>query len=120
VWKARSDLTFTYGLRYQFYSVPYEVDGLQASPNLGFDGAIAPRIANGLAGNDGCPGSNCGLLNPLLTYSLTGKVNHGPALYNPDYHDFQPRFAFAWNPEAARPWSEAARLSSTITRPSAR
>jgi len=78
VWKARSDLTFTYGLRYQFYSVPYEVDGLQASPNLGFDGAIAPRIANGLAGNDGCPGSKLRPVKPSAHLLADGQGKPRP------------------------------------------
>ena len=97
-WKARSDLTLTYGLRYQFNTVPYEVNGLEATPNLDFAQTIGPRIANGLAGNTGCPGPSCGLVNPLLYYSLAGKANHAPGLYHPDWHDFQPRLAFAYNP----------------------
>jgi Carboxypeptidase regulatory-like domain len=97
-WKARSDLTLTYGLRYQFDSVSYEVNGLEAGPNLDFNQAIEPRIANGLAGNTGCPGASCGLVNPLLYYSLAGKANNAAPLYHPDWHDFQPRLAFAYNP----------------------
>jgi hypothetical protein len=102
-WKAKSDLTFTYGLRYQFNSVAYEVNGLEAAPNLDFAQAIQPRILNGLAGNTGCPGAGCGLANPLLYYSLAGKANHAPGLYHPDWHDFQPRFAFAYNPAGGGP-----------------
>jgi hypothetical protein len=97
-WKARSDFTLTYGLRYQFNSVSYEVNGLEAAPDLNFNQAISPRIANGLAGNTGCPGASCGLVNPLLSYSLAGKANNAAPLYHPDWHDFQPRFAFAYNP----------------------
>ncbi|HEY7352250.1 MAG TPA: carboxypeptidase-like regulatory domain-containing protein, partial [Terriglobales bacterium] len=90
--KARPDLTLTYGLRYQFDSVAYEVNGLEAVPNIGFDQAIAPRIANGAAGVSGF------FANPIITYSLGGKVNHGAPLYHPDWHNFQPRLAFAYNP----------------------
>jgi hypothetical protein len=99
-WKARNDLTLTYGLRYQFNSVAYEVNGLESAPNLDFSQAIAPRIANGLAGNTGCPGASCGLANPLITYSLAGKANNAPSSYHPDWHDFQPRIAFAYNPSS--------------------
>jgi hypothetical protein len=91
-WKARSNFTLTYGLRYQFYSVPYEIHGLEAIPNLNFDQVIGPRIANGAAGLSGFT------QNPVLTYSLGGKANHAPPLYQPDWHDFQPRLAFAYNP----------------------
>ncbi len=100
-WKASSNLTLTYGLRYQYYSVPYEVNGLEATPSLDFNQVIEPRIANGLAGNTGCPGPSCGLVNPIMTYSLAGKANHAPGLFHPDWHDFQPRFAFAYNPSAS-------------------
>jgi hypothetical protein len=91
-WKARSDLTLSYGLRWQFYSVPYEVNGLEAVPDLSFNQAIEPRVANGIASNSGF------FANPIITYSLGGKVNHGQPLYHPDWHDFQPRLAFAYNP----------------------
>jgi hypothetical protein len=91
-WKARADLTLTYGLRYQFYSVPYETNGLEAVPNLDFAQTIGPRLANGAAGVSGF------FANPIIQYSLGGKANHGEPLYHPDWHDFQPRLAFAYNP----------------------
>jgi hypothetical protein len=91
-WHVRHDLTLTYGLRWQYYSVPFEVNGLEAVPSLGFDSFIAPRLAAGPAGS----------LAPLpnVTYSLGGKANHGPALYNSDWKDLSPRFSFAYNPSA--------------------
>ncbi len=92
-WKARPSLTITLGLRYQYQSVPYETQGVQASvQNTNFKSIIDTRIANGLAGIAG-PDST-----PLLTYSLTGKVNHAAPMYNPEYHDFSPRIGLAWNP----------------------
>jgi hypothetical protein len=100
-WKTTSNLTLTYGLRYQYYSVPYEVNGLEATPDLGFNQVIDPRIANGQAGVTGCPGASCGLVNPIIAYSLGGKANHAPGLFHPNWHDFQPRFAFAYNPSAS-------------------
>lgn len=102
-WKTTSNLTLTYGLRYQYYSVPYEVNGLEALPSLGFNQVIDPRIANGEAGITGCPGASCGLVNPIITYSLGGKANHGPGLFQPNLHDFQPRLAFAYNPTGDGP-----------------
>jgi len=100
-WKTTSNLTLTYGLRYQYYSVPYEVNGLEAVPDLGFNQVINPRIANGQAGLTGCPGASCGLVNPIITYSLGGKANNAAGLFHPDWHDFQPRFAFAYNPSSS-------------------
>ena len=89
-WRMRPDLTLTAGLRYQYYSVPYETNGLEAIPNLGPAAFYAPRAAAGAA-------SSFDPL-PLITYDVGGKVNHGPGLYKPDWKDFAPRLAFAYNP----------------------
>jgi Carboxypeptidase regulatory-like domain len=97
-WRVRDDFTLSYGLRYQFDSVPYEVNGLEAIPNIGFDQAIQPRIASGTAGQSGF------FQNPIITYSLGGKANHAPPLFQPDWHAFQPRLAFAYNPSGVDGW----------------
>ncbi len=92
-WKARPSLTLTLGLRYQYQSVPYETQGVQASvQNTNFRSIVQTRIANGLAGIAG-PDST-----PLMTYSLSGKVNHAGPLYQPEDHEFSPRIGIAWNP----------------------
>jgi len=93
-WKLRSDLTLTYGLRYQYDSVPYETNGLEATAsNTDLQQQLAVRVANGLAGVTG-PDSV-----PLLTYTLAGKNNPGgPSLYGGDKLNFSPRLAAAWNP----------------------
>jgi Carboxypeptidase regulatory-like domain len=92
-WRARSDLTITAGVRYQYQSVPFETNGLQASfLNTNLNAVVATRIANGLNGVSGPDAT------PLLTYQLTGKANHAPPLYSPELHDFSPRLGIAWNP----------------------
>jgi hypothetical protein len=93
-WKARSDLTITLGVRYQFDSVPYEVNGLQASfVNTDLSQILTARAQNGLNGISGPDAT------PNLIYQLTGKGNPGtPDLYSPDTHNFSPRLALAWNP----------------------
>ncbi len=92
-WRVRHSLTVTLGMRYQIQTVPYEIHGVQASfQNTNFNSIIQARLANGLAGI-ATPTST-----PLLTYSLSGKANHAPGLYSPDYHDFSPRLGIAWNP----------------------
>ncbi len=92
-WKVTKNLTLSYGVRYQFYSVPYEAHGSESVPQpLSIDTFIDDRVAQSKAGDT----SNTGL--PIYSYVLGGKVNHGPDLYQPSYKDFAPRIAFAFTP----------------------
>ncbi len=91
-WRAKSDLTLTYGLRYQYYSVPYEMDGFQTVPNIDFASMYNLRAANGLAGIMGDAAA------PAVQYNFGGKANHAPGYYHPDWHDFAPRLSIAYNP----------------------
>jgi hypothetical protein len=97
-WKVSKKLTLTYGLRYQFYTVPYEAHGDESVPNpISLNTFIGDRLAYDAAGN--ASNSNNGL--PFFSYVLGGKVNHGPNLYAPSYKDFAPRVAFAYTPYAS-------------------
>jgi hypothetical protein len=88
----RSDLTVTYGLRWQYYSVPYEINGFEATPSLDFRQFLTPRLQLGPLGQVGPL--------PVTTYSPAGKANQEPGLYEPDLRDFAPRLSFAYNPSA--------------------
>jgi hypothetical protein len=81
----------TYGLRYQFYTVPWEVSGAESVQNWGFDqyfGIRATQSATGQSGDQAVP---------FITYSLGGKGNKAVPLYTPSYKDLAPRVAFAYN-----------------------
>ncbi len=101
-WKVTPNLTLTYGVNYQFYSVPYEVNGFESIANLvNSDGSTSPltfekyftdRVAQSSAGISG----NSAL--PLIQYIPGGKANGKRSYYSPDYTNFAPRFAFAYNP----------------------
>jgi hypothetical protein len=92
-WKLRPNLTLSYGVRWQYYSVPYEAKGFESVPTaIPLDTFIKDRIAQQNSGNT----SDTGL--PLYSYTLGGKANHGPNIYQPSYKDFAPRFAFSYSP----------------------
>jgi Carboxypeptidase regulatory-like domain/TonB dependent receptor len=93
-WKLRQDFTLTYGLRYQYDSVPYESNGYEATaPNTDLNSILAARIQAGLSGVSSFTSS------PILTYTPAGKANQGaPGLYGAQSLNFSPRVSMAWNP----------------------
>ena len=112
-WKVTPTLTVTYGLQWQFFGVPYDSSGIEAVPQFvggsqkfNFQNYFDDRVAQskqGISGN---------LTVPLIQYVLGGKANHGPNYYQPQYDNFAPKFAFAWNPSFDRKtvWSGGANL----------
>jgi Carboxypeptidase regulatory-like domain/TonB dependent receptor len=72
-WKARSNLTLTYGLRWERYGVPFEV-------NNNFSNLF--RDASGPA---------------PFTFTVVGPKTGGQ-LYQDELHNFLPRVGFAWDP----------------------
>ncbi len=73
VWKIRSNLSITYGVRYEWYGVPYERSGTIS--NL-FQDPSGPAP---------------------FTFTPVGPGT-GAQLYKDDYTNFEPRFGFAWDP----------------------
>jgi hypothetical protein len=92
-WRARRDLTLTFGLRYGNYTAPWERNGLQVGPTIGIDQYFAERVG----GQDaGIPGNV--LPNQRLQYDLIGPVNGKESWYKRDNNNFAPRFSFAYSP----------------------
>ena len=91
-WRVKNSLTLTLGLRYQYFSVPYEVNGLQSVSDIGFHTYLNDRLAAAAQGINGDSAI------PFLTYDLGGKANNARGIYNPDRNNFGPRVAFAYNP----------------------
>jgi len=102
-WKVTPSLTVTYGVRWQNYSVPYEIHGIESLPNLNFKQFFDARIAQSAAGAYGSS-TDCnpqiGAGVPCVNYILGGKANNAPGYFQPVYKDFAPRFAFAYAPGA--------------------
>ncbi len=91
-WRARNDLTITYGLRWAYYTPPYEVNGFESIPSVSLNNLFSTRVQNGV---QGIGGNNAA---PFLIYDLGGKVNHAPTYFQPTLTNFQPRLGIAWNP----------------------
>jgi len=92
-WRLTSAFTFTYGLRYLYFSVPYETNGLQSVSDIGFQAYLNARVQAAAAGIEGDNAV------PFLSYDLGGKANSGGRdIYKSDPTNFAPRIAFAYNP----------------------
>ncbi len=99
-WKVTPSLTLSYGVNWQYFSVPYETDGLEsvAQINSG-SGSPVPFTFNQYFTDRVQAANTIGpFAVPLIQYLLGGKANNGPNLYAPEWHDFAPRFAFAYSP----------------------
>jgi Carboxypeptidase regulatory-like domain len=102
-WRVTPSLTISYGVRYQSYTVPYEIHGLESVQSESYTNFMNARIeqsAAGVSGNNSLPGGTAAV--PYITYSLGGKANHGPAYFSPSNDDFAPRVAFSWTPTQDR------------------
>jgi Carboxypeptidase regulatory-like domain len=80
-WKVRTNLTLTYGLRWEYYGVPFEAHGNLSNLFEDPSGA-APALTGGGTG---------------FTYSPVGPGT-GHQLYQSYYNNFEPRVGFAWDP----------------------
>ena len=90
-WKVTPKLTLSYGVRWNNYSVPYEVNGIEATQNTDFNTYFGDRIAQSAASLSG----NTAL--PLISYNLAGKANHAAGYFKPQYTNFAPRFSVAYS-----------------------
>ncbi len=91
-WKLRTDLTLNFGLRWQYYAPPYEVNGFQTANDADFRNLFDLRQRNASAGVSGSAAE------PVLRYDLIGKGNNARGFYEPDLNNFAPRLSFAWTP----------------------
>jgi hypothetical protein len=92
--KIRPDLTLNLGVRYDFYGVPWEANGLNASPAGGAAGLFG---ISGTSFNDMWqPGRIAGKPTQL---QLVGKNSDHPdtLFYNNDWNNFAPAVGLSWS-----------------------
>jgi hypothetical protein len=85
--KATSQLTLTFGLRYVYLGVPYEKDGQQISPTIPLDTFLANRANAAAAGS---------AYDTDVSFRAGGSPNGQPNFWTPQKTNFAPRFSFAW------------------------
>ena len=80
-WKVSKNLTFNYGLHWDWYGAAYEANGLTGRGTGGYQGV--------------CPYSKCG----LVTVEFVGKNSPQPGkqLFNNDWNNFAPAVGFSWS-----------------------
>ena len=84
-WKVSPTLTLNLGLRWEYYGVAHEADNRTTV----FDVSEFHGVCVGSGSSNG----------PFPTPINTPACPANPALYNPNYRNFDPRVSFAWAPE---------------------
>ncbi len=93
-WKMSHNLTLNLGIRYEYYSPPFEANGKAAIPVNGSAGAF------GISGTSYAQAFQPGVLQGSLTQlELVGphSANPGVPAYNPDYTTFLPGAGLSWS-----------------------
>lgn len=90
-WRVKPNLTVNYGIRYSYFGVPWEQNGLQTIPTMNLNSWWETRIANM---NAGIPADAA----PLLSFVPGGKANGRSSWYNPSTRNFAPRLSLAYSP----------------------
>lgn len=102
-WRMKPNLTINYGLRYSLFSPPWETGGTEVTPlghPIGGGAPIGLSQWFQLRANKAASGGSS-VDDPLLTYDLAGAANGKDGYYDWDYHDFGPKFSFAYSPRAS-------------------
>ncbi len=94
-WRAKPNLTLTFGMRHSILQAPYEANGQQVSPTVDTHqwflnrgkAAAAGQLTNGNAAAD------------LLSFTPSGKANHQPGYWAKQKTNIAPRLAIVYAPD---------------------
>jgi hypothetical protein len=102
-WKALSNLTLTYGLRYSYLQAPAETSGTQVSTcHLSAAGCTAYSLGQYYSAS-AYQGATGGAANDIgeVGFDLSGRYNNRPDFWTPEKGDFGPRVAVAYSPKGS-------------------
>jgi len=88
-WRAKSNLTITFGLRYSLLQPPYETNGNQVAPNVSLNKFFDQRMQLMAQGES---------YSPNFEIGLAGPANGKPSYWAWDYKDIAPRLSIAYSP----------------------
>ncbi len=120
-WRARPNLTLTFGLRYSLLEPPYETSGTQVAPTTSahdwfLNRGKAADQGVGFFNQTGTDSSGNPIYSNELQFDLAGQANGKKPYWNWDYHNLAPRFAVAYSPSgdsgfARKLWGTAGKSS---------
>ena len=123
-WRARPNLTVTYGLRYSLLEPPYETSGTQVAPTVSahdwfINRGIAAAQGHGYFNQIGTDPSGNPIYDHTLQFDLTGQANGKKPYWGWDYHNLAPRLAIAYSPSGdsglgRRLWGGAGKSSIRV------
>jgi hypothetical protein len=103
-WRARPNLTLTFGLRYSLLEPPYETSGTQVAPTVSTHDWFLQRAQAAYKGQNyfvtGLDSSGNPIYDPNheLAFALSGQANHAKPYWGWDYKNLAPRLALAYSP----------------------
>jgi len=123
-WRARPNLTVTFGLRYSLLEPPYETSGTQIAPTVSthdwfINRGIAAAQGHGYFNQIGTDPSGNPIYDHTLQFDLTGQANGKKPYWGWDYHNLAPRLAIAYSPSGdsglgRRIWGGAGKSSIRV------
>jgi hypothetical protein len=101
-WKARTNLTITYGLRYSLLQPPVETSGTQVGICKVSGTACTPYSLTGYYEASAQQAAQGGAANAVgeVGFDLNGRANGRPDFWNMEKKDLGPRVALAYSPNA--------------------